>query len=138
MPDDTIDNDSESHTESIEEDTYADIMPVEIREVFSHIGSGDTESKFSVLMLLVHSENRLSKETIREELHRDITDIDDVLLDLQQAGMITRKLSLNSEDETVGMYEVSTYGERILNSLYEAIQPDFTAIVKGDDSITDG
>lgn len=117
-------------TDAGEEKSYADMMPIEIREVLSHVGKGDTESKIGVVMLLVHRDEQLSKQTIQEEIDVGGTDMDALLLDLQQAGMVTRKISGENEEQPVGKYEVSTYGERIVNSLHEAIQPDFTSIIK--------
>ena len=111
---------------------YSDIVPKDIELSVEALGKGDTSTKFAVLMVLLQADEWLTEPEIAEKDGIDKDNIDTLLDDLQKGGLISRKVGEQLGDPATGGYVITTYGERILDGLYESTQPKFTKMVGGD------
>lgn len=107
---------------------YSDIVPKEIRMTVESLGKGDTDSKFAILIILLDSEECLSKNDISKKGDFD-DDINQLLDHLQRSGLVARKVGERLGDPSTGEYVITTYGKRILDGFYRATQPKFTDLV---------
>lgn len=94
--------------------THTPGFPVEVKQAVTNISS---DTHFAVLNILINT-NTQSFTGIHTELS-DVPQetLDEVLTDLQQAGVIKHTVTAYKEH-----YEVTTLGERIITNLLDAIE----------------
>lgn len=109
---------------------YSDMVPKEIELAVSGLGEKDTETKFAILMVLIDSEDKIPKQKIANTIDENESKVEELLDDLQTGGIIARYVGESIGDPTTGEYDITTYGTRILDGLYDAIQPKFTDITR--------
>lgn len=106
---------------SIEE--HAEFFPKEVRLAVNGLSSEDGHT-FAVISALLHNDGSLEPDELADELDTDVETVHDMTDDLQKGGIVEKKVGERIGDRSVGPYELSTYGERILDGLYEASTPD--------------
>lgn len=100
-------------------DLYAQEVPNEIRSATEGL-AGDTEYGIIVLLL---KEGPQPFTKIKNELDLHQGKLSKSLDRLQDGGIIVKNESTTRDNRYKGKYEVSEYGKRILDGLYDAIQP---------------
>lgn len=109
---------------------YADRIPVEVREAAKSLSS---DNHFAVLSLLIQDEG-LAFNQIRnefEDLHQQ--SLSNILSQLQEGGFVIRKDIVTDLSDYSTQYEVTSLGERVLESLLDAFEPrerNFAVVVE--------
>jgi DNA-binding HxlR family transcriptional regulator len=106
---------------SEQRDEYASQMPLEIRLAVDGL-SGHNNTGYAVVMLL-SEESQLRFEELREELNVHRQTLTNTLDDLQHGGLVKKRAGERIGDQSTGAYELSDFGDRLLNGLYQSSQP---------------
>ncbi len=106
---------------SEQRDEYASQMPLEIRLAVDGL-SGHNDTGYAVVMLL-SEESQLRFEELREELNVHRQTLTNTLDDLQHGGLVKKRAGELIGDQSTGAYELSDFGDRLLNGLYQGSQP---------------
>jgi len=101
---------------------YASKFPKELKLAIDGL-SGQNEVGYAIVMLLVEEE-ALKFTEISEMLDLHPQTVSDALDDLQRGGLIEKKAGERIGDQSTGPYVLTTFGNRVLDSLYEATNPD--------------
>lgn len=106
---------------SEQRDEYASQMPLEIRLAVDGL-SGHNNTGYAVVMLL-SEESQLRFEELREKLDVHRQTLTNTLDDLQHGGLVKKRAGERIGDQSTGAYELSDFGDQLLNGLYQSSQP---------------
>lgn len=101
---------------------YADKFPKKLRLAVDGL-SGKNEAGFAVMMLLIE-EKSLSFTKISERLDLHPQTLSNTLDELQKGGLIRKEVGERIGDQSTGEYIITTFGERLLDSIYQAGKSD--------------
>jgi|APHM01.1.fsa_nt_gi hypothetical protein len=108
--------------EKSEIEEYAELFPKIVRLSVNGLASED-EHTFAVVAAIVENGGSLQPDELADELGTDVETVHDMTDDLQRGGIVVKKAGKEIGNQDVGAYEMSTYGNRILDGLYEASTP---------------
>lgn len=103
---------------------HAELFPKEIRLAVNGLASED-EHTFAIVAALAENDGSLEPQELADKLDTDVETIHDMTDDLQRGGVVEKKVGKRIGDRSVGAYELSTFGQRILDGLYEASAPKY-------------
>lgn len=106
------------NTENITLDQYAQEIPSEIRRAIKGLAG---KEQFGVIVLLIER-GGLSHTEIKNELNLHQETLSRTLDKMQKGGLIIRR-EIDSEQGYQTEYRVTGFGKRVLDSLFDAIQP---------------
>lgn len=102
---------------------YAGLFPKEIRLAVNSLSSED-ESTFAIIAVLIENGQSLEAQELADELDTDVETVNNITDDLERGGIVEKKAGKQIGDPSSGCYELTIFGDRILNCLYEASTPD--------------
>lgn len=102
-------------------DEYASQIPLDIRLAVDSL-SGHNGTGYAVVLLL-SEEGPLRFEKLRERLEVHRQTLANTLDDLQHGGTVRKRAGDRIGDQSTGAYELSDFGDRLLDGLYYVSQP---------------
>lgn len=100
---------------------YASKIPKEVRLAIDGL-SGQNEMRYAVMMLLVE-EGGLKFSQMKRQLDLHPQQLANALDSLERGGLVKKEPGERIGDQSTGQYEITTFGDRILDGLYEASKP---------------
>ncbi|WP_159900766.1 MarR family transcriptional regulator [Salinirussus salinus] len=101
---------------------YAKKFPKKARLAVDGLG-GREQSGYAVMMLLVE-EGSLRFNEICDHLDMHSQSVNNTLDDLQRGGLIKKEVGDKIGDQSTGQYTITNFGDRVLDSLYQAADPE--------------
>lgn len=106
---------------------YASFFPKSIRLAFENLGNpnNDKDISFAILSLLLHEDDTLERNEIKNALSDTPEEtIEDELDNLQTGGLVVKWAGEKIGDPATGGYEVTDFGEAIVDGIYESTTPN--------------
>ncbi len=101
---------------------YAGKIPLEVRLAVDGL-SGSNDVGYAVVVLLVEEES-LQFGEIREKLDVHQQTLTNTLDELQRGGVVKKRAGERIGDQSTGAYTLTKFGDRILDGLYYASEPE--------------
>jgi DNA-binding HxlR family transcriptional regulator len=101
---------------------YARKFPQEVRLAIEGL-SGQNELGYAIMMLLVE-EGSVQFKQIKNELDVHPQSLTNAIGDLEKGGLVEKRAGDQIGSQTTGEYVITNFGDRVLDSLYKASQPE--------------
>lgn len=98
---------------------YASLVPGEIRRALQALSK---DREIAILVLLI-KKGGLAFSEIKGELDVHQQKLTTSLNQMQDAGIVVRKDTIDGESKYKTQYQVTKYGKRVLDNLFDAIEP---------------
>jgi len=102
-------------------DKQDDFFPKEVKLAIKGLASEDA---FAVVATLLRNGGSLEPDELADRLDTNVNTIHKIADELERGAVIEKEAGEIIGDKSVGPYRMTTYGENIIDALYEASTPN--------------
>lgn len=102
--------------------SHASNFPKEVQLATNGLAS-ESGITFAILSVLIE-EGPLERDELERALEMEYEEFEDELTGLQRGGLVSKRVGERIGDPQVGAYEITTFGEQLLDGIHEASIPE--------------